>query len=129
MSLRTLLTHRAGFTHEAPVGNNYIPDSTIFDAHIQSIRRTWLRYPVGERYSYSNLGFDLAGFILQRESGISYLRCEPGSRRRPPGGLRRGSGADSDHPLRRRKKTDRRPRPLYAVPPEPRAHWDEPVAQ
>jgi CubicO group peptidase (beta-lactamase class C family) len=75
MSLRTLLSHRAGFTHEAPVGNNYIPESPSFDAHIHSIQQTWLRYPVGERYSYSNLGFDLAGFVLQRESGLSYAEC------------------------------------------------------
>jgi CubicO group peptidase (beta-lactamase class C family) len=28
MTLRLLLSHRAGFTHEAPVGNNYDGDST-----------------------------------------------------------------------------------------------------
>lgn len=65
ITLRLLLSHRAGFTHEAPVGNNYAPDSPNFDAHVRSIAATWLRYPVGERYRYSNLGFDLAGYILQ----------------------------------------------------------------
>lgn len=75
MSLRTLLSHRAGLTHEAPVGNNFIPESPSFEAHIQSIQHTWLRYPVGDRYSYSNLGFDLAGYVLQRESGMPYEEC------------------------------------------------------
>lgn len=65
ITLRLLLSHRAGFTHEAPIGNNYEPAFADFEAHVRSISRTWLRYPVGERYRYSNLGFDLAGYILQ----------------------------------------------------------------
>jgi CubicO group peptidase (beta-lactamase class C family) len=75
MSLRALLSHRAGFTHEAPVGNNFIPASPSFEAHIRSIQHTWLRYPIGERYSYSNLGIDLAGYVLERESGLPYAAC------------------------------------------------------
>ncbi len=63
MTLRILLSHKAGFTHEAPVGNNFVPGK--FDEHIESISRTWLRFPVGQRFSYSNLGVDLAGWILQ----------------------------------------------------------------
>ena len=69
ITLRLLLSHRAGFTHEAPVGNNYDPAFPSFEAHISSISKTWLRYPVGERYHYSNLGFDLAGYILQTKTG------------------------------------------------------------
>jgi CubicO group peptidase (beta-lactamase class C family) len=69
MTLRHLLSHRAGFTHEAPMGNNYDPSFPSWDAYIRSISDTWLRYPVGERYSYSNLGIDLAGYILQTVSG------------------------------------------------------------
>jgi CubicO group peptidase (beta-lactamase class C family) len=72
MTLRLLLSHRAGFTHEAPIGNNNYPAFPSFEAHIRSISDTWLRYPVGERYSYSNLGFDLAGYILQKASGVPF---------------------------------------------------------
>jgi CubicO group peptidase (beta-lactamase class C family) len=72
ITLRLLLSHRAGFTHEAPVGNNYEPAAAGFTAHVRSISDTWLRYPVGERYRYSNLGFDLAGFILQERAGMPY---------------------------------------------------------
>ena len=45
-----LLSHKAGFTHEAPIGNNfeYNTGSSTFEAHIESIRKTWLRFPVGQ---------------------------------------------------------------------------------
>ena len=72
ITLRLLLSHRAGFTHEAPVGNNYEPASPSFEAHVRSISDTWLRFPVGDRYRYSNLGYDLAAYILERKAGISY---------------------------------------------------------
>jgi CubicO group peptidase (beta-lactamase class C family) len=75
MTLRLLLSHRAGFTHEAPVGNNYDPAFPDFETHVQSISRTWLRFPVGERYRYSNLGIDLAGHILQTVSGMPFAEC------------------------------------------------------
>jgi CubicO group peptidase (beta-lactamase class C family) len=65
ITLRLLMSHRAGFTGEAPVGNNYDAAFPSFEAHVQSISDTWLRFPVGERYRYSNLGVDLAGYILQ----------------------------------------------------------------
>jgi CubicO group peptidase (beta-lactamase class C family) len=72
MTLRLLLTHRAGFTHEAPVGNNYDASFPSFAAHVRSIGSTWLRCPVGERYRYSNLGFDLAGYILEMRAGVPF---------------------------------------------------------
>ncbi|HEX4197180.1 MAG TPA: serine hydrolase domain-containing protein [Caulobacteraceae bacterium] len=72
MTLRLLLSHRAGFTHEAPVGGNFRPDSRSFEAHVDSISRTWLRYPVGARYAYSNLGIDLAGLVLAKAFGAPF---------------------------------------------------------
>lgn len=66
ITLRMLLSHTAGFTHEAPVGNNNELDPGDFDAHVRSISDTWLRFPVGSGYAYSNLGIDLAGYILER---------------------------------------------------------------
>jgi CubicO group peptidase (beta-lactamase class C family) len=74
ITLRVMLSHKAGLTHEAPLGNNYTPHYEIvtFEDHIQSIQRTWLRYPVGQRYAYSNLGIDLAGYILQHVSGVPF---------------------------------------------------------
>ncbi|HWD81247.1 MAG TPA: serine hydrolase domain-containing protein [Kribbella sp.] len=72
ITLRHLLGHTAGFTHEAPVGSNYLVGSESFQAHCESISDTWLRFPVGQRYEYSNLGIDLAGYILQRRSGLPF---------------------------------------------------------
>lgn len=63
---RMLLSHTAGFTHEAPLGNNYEPEPGDFDAHVRSISDTWLRFPVGTGYAYSNLGIDLAAYILEQ---------------------------------------------------------------
>jgi CubicO group peptidase (beta-lactamase class C family) len=75
MTLRLLLSHRAGFTHEAPVGNNFDPAFPDFETHLRSITDTWMRYPVGERYRYSNLGVDLAGYILQQVAGKPFAAC------------------------------------------------------
>ncbi len=72
ITLRQLLTHKAGFTHEAPVGNNLIATSPSFGAHVASISDTWLKFPVGERFGYSNLGIDIAGYILQQQSGLPF---------------------------------------------------------
>lgn len=72
MTLRHLLSHKAGFTHEAPLGGNYDCRPHIFEEHVLSIMDSWLRYPVGYRYAYSNLGIDLAGYILQKVSGTPF---------------------------------------------------------
>jgi hypothetical protein len=71
ITLRHLLTHTAGFTHEAPVGNNLDTLYDSFEQHVLSISDTWLRHRVGARFSYSNLGIDLAAYILQVKSGMS----------------------------------------------------------
>lgn len=74
ITLRHLLAHKAGFSHEAPIGNNFVYDTagSTFEAHIESIQRTWLRFPVGQRFFYSNLGIDLAGYILQQVTGMPF---------------------------------------------------------
>jgi hypothetical protein len=72
MTLRHLLSHTAGFTHEAPVGNNFLVGSASFAAHCQSIADTWLRFPVGHHYEYSNLGIDLAAYILQHVTRLPF---------------------------------------------------------
>jgi len=79
MTLRHLLSHRAGFTHEAPLGGNFDPEletrAPNFEAHVASIAETWLRYPVGQRYAYSNLGIDLAGAALGRVMGVPFAEA------------------------------------------------------
>ena len=72
INLRMLLSHTAGFTHEAPVGNNYDYAPCSFDDHLKSIRNTWLKFPVGTDYSYSNLGPDLAAKIVEQVSRMKF---------------------------------------------------------
>ena len=72
MTLRHLLSHSAGFTHEAPVGNNLDTRYDSFEEHVLSISDTWLKHRVGARHSYSNLGIDLAAYILQVKSEMPF---------------------------------------------------------
>ena len=74
ITLRMLLSHTAGFAHEAPYGSNFDHPAYSFEKHIASISNTWLKFPVGTRYSYSNLGIDLAGYILQVRSGMPFIQ-------------------------------------------------------
>ena len=90
ITLRMLLSHTAGFTMEAPIGNNYELEPGEFDEHVRSISDTWLRFPVGTGYAYSNLGIDLAGFILERTYGAPV----PRGRARPAA---RAAGHGSEH--------------------------------
>lgn len=99
MTLRYLLAHRAGFTHEAPIGNNADLSIPNFEAYIRSISDTWLRFPVGDRFRYSNLGFDLAGFILQTVMRRPFADCLKSLLFDPLG--MRNSTADSDDYVQR----------------------------
>jgi len=72
MTFRQLLSHWSGLPHEALVGNNYDFRNTSFDDHIRSISDTWLKFPVGEHFSYSNLGVDMVGYALQIRTGKSF---------------------------------------------------------
>jgi CubicO group peptidase (beta-lactamase class C family) len=72
MTLRHLLSHTAGFTHEAPVGDVSVVADGSFPERVASIPGTWLCFPVGERYQYSNLGIDMAGWILAVRSGLTF---------------------------------------------------------
>jgi CubicO group peptidase (beta-lactamase class C family) len=74
ITFRYLLSHRSGLPHEAPCGNNSDDRLCTFENHIKSISDVWLRFPVGETYSYSNLGIDLAGYVLQLRSGKPFAQ-------------------------------------------------------
>ncbi len=92
ISLRLLLSHRASLVHEAPIGSNIEVDIErhSFADHIASIQQTWLRFPVGSRFAYSNLGVDLAGWILETVAGKPFPAFVQ-ERLFEPLGLRRSS--------------------------------------
>jgi len=64
ITFRRMLSHWAGFTHEALVGNNYTERKGTFEEHIKSISEGWLKSPVGSELSYSNLGYELTGYVM-----------------------------------------------------------------
>jgi len=74
ITLRHLLNNTSGLTHEAPVGNSREPSYGTLEEHVKSISDTWLRQPVGAKYCYSGLGFDLAAYIIEVRSGKPFSR-------------------------------------------------------
>ncbi|MHA2038723.1 MAG: serine hydrolase [Promethearchaeota archaeon] len=75
ISFRHLLSHKAGLSGAAPMrGLGY--DNTevdfTFEDRIKSISDTWLAWPVDKVWYYSNPGFDLVAYVLQRISGKNY---------------------------------------------------------
>jgi CubicO group peptidase (beta-lactamase class C family) len=74
MTLRILLSHTAGFPHDASYGGNNDHAVYSLEKQIESISDTWLMFPVGARFSYSNVGIDLAAYILQVRSGMPFIQ-------------------------------------------------------
>jgi CubicO group peptidase (beta-lactamase class C family) len=72
ITLRMLLSHTCGLPHEAPVGNNYDFSFSSIEEHLESISESWLRFPPGNAYYYSNLGYDLAAQIIESSYGIDF---------------------------------------------------------
>ena len=70
ITMRDLLSHRSGLPRSAPLGNICESVGAVeFDKYIRSIKDVWIKFPVDQRTSYSNIGFDLAGYILEKLSG------------------------------------------------------------
>lgn len=71
ITFRHLLTHWAGFQHNLdlidPKGG-YVG----FSEYMERIGKRWQKYPVGTRFSYSNIGFDVAAGALEKITGISF---------------------------------------------------------
>jgi len=71
ITLRHMLSHWAGFTHDPPFDLD-LERSDYFERYIASISDSWLRFPVGYRHQYSNYGLDLAARLVQTKSGQSF---------------------------------------------------------
>lgn len=69
ITIRSLLTHRSGLPRNGCHKVEYGPDALTL--LISSIPDCYLAYPVGYRYKYSNIGFDVLGFLIEK------IRREP----------------------------------------------------
>ena len=71
ITIRHLLSHHSGLGAWAPLGNpSDAPYHTrTFEQVVKSTTDSWLKFPAGERFEYSNQGIDLAGYALEAASG------------------------------------------------------------
>lgn len=74
ITLRHLLCHKAGFAHNLPDVGSMEANERSLEQHTRKIADTELIHPVGEQFSYSNIGYDLAGYILQKVSGEPFAQ-------------------------------------------------------
>ncbi len=74
ITLRHLLSHTSGIAFEAPVGNGRELSYGTLEEHVLSVSDTWLRHKVGEGWSYSGLGYDIAAYVLQLRSGRPFAK-------------------------------------------------------
>ena len=77
ITLRHLLSHCAGIPHDTS-GCNLLEINDSFEDRVRSLYRTWLKCPVGEGYSYSGAGYDLAAYVLQEVSHILFQQYMTG---------------------------------------------------
>jgi CubicO group peptidase (beta-lactamase class C family)/D-alanyl-D-alanine dipeptidase len=79
VTLRQLMTHRSGLVREPPVGSSFDPTEPGLARTVESLNRTELLFPPGERTNYSNAAVAVAGYVLeatQHEPFAKYLRRE-----------------------------------------------------
>lgn len=73
ITFRHLLSHRAGLPREPRIGGNFGSDVPYtFEESVESIKDCWMIAPVNDRYYYSNVGFDIVAYALQRITGMDY---------------------------------------------------------
>ena len=72
VTLRRVMSHRAGLVREPPIGNYFDPEQPTQLATTESLNRTSLVYPPGTRTKYSNAGIGLAGAVVETITGQSF---------------------------------------------------------
>ncbi len=100
ITLRHLMSHRAGLTREPPVGNYFDPSDPVLGHMVASLNRTTLFYPPGQRTKYSNAGVGTVGYVLETLSGEPFPRHLKQAVLDPMG--LRSSGFEPDSALTRR---------------------------
>jgi hypothetical protein len=72
ITLRHLLSHRAGILRESPIGNYFDDSEPTIESTVLSIVDSKLIYEVGHKCKYSNLGPTIAGYILEKITGKTF---------------------------------------------------------
>ena len=65
ITLRELMSHRAGLLREPPIGNYFDPSQPTLQSTVRSLNTTALVYPPGSQLKYSNAGIAVVGYTLQ----------------------------------------------------------------
>ena len=68
---RLLMTHHSGLPSDILHGFTQAHPASLAETE-QELRNTWLAYPPGELWSYSNVGFSLLGRIVEVAAGEPY---------------------------------------------------------
>lgn len=69
ITLRQLMSHRAGLLREPPVGNYFDPSELSLAAMVHSLNDTTLVYTPETHTKYSNAGVAVVGYVLEKHSG------------------------------------------------------------
>ena len=72
ITFRHLLSHTSGLARESREGGVFDHKKPTWRDHILGINDSWLKFPVGTSFSYSNIGMDLTTYILEQILGKSY---------------------------------------------------------
>ncbi|HJO91952.1 MAG TPA: serine hydrolase domain-containing protein, partial [Victivallales bacterium] len=70
ITILDLLSFRAGLADKIQNAKN----SPLLKQDIQDIEKTWIRFPLGQRFAYSEPTYDLAGYILAKKEKISFSK-------------------------------------------------------
>ena len=66
ITLRMLMSHRAGLIREPPVGNYFDPDEPSLEKMVASLNGIDVVYPPGTKEKYSNAGIGVVGYVLEK---------------------------------------------------------------
>ncbi|HSP14037.1 MAG TPA: serine hydrolase [Thermoanaerobaculia bacterium] len=66
ITLRQLMSHRAGLVHEPPAGSHFDSGDASLAQTVASLNKSRLVYAPGSRTKYSNAGVATAGYVLER---------------------------------------------------------------
>src|SRR5439155_1223313 len=74
ITLRHLMTHRAGLVREPPVGNYFDSVNADLGKTVESLNQTTLLYAPGTKIKYSNSGVAVVGYVLEKTQGQPFAK-------------------------------------------------------